>query len=89
MRLDSPEQFQAALDAVVPVLAALETTAPGEVERVIIEPKEGQAETLAGDEAIILLREIHQGLLVDDDEMPISTATALKAIEEILLGHSR
>ena len=51
VRLDSPEQFQAALDVVVPVLVALEASSPGEVDRLSIEPTDRRVEALAGDKA--------------------------------------
>ncbi len=50
VKLESPEQFQAALDAVVPVLAALERAEPGEVERLSVSPKEGDKEVMEGEE---------------------------------------
>lgn len=88
VKLDSAEQFQAALDAVVPVLAALERSEPGEVKSVTVTPKEGDEARLEGTDLQHQLAAIMDGLdyLSErfDEEHPPGRAT-LSAPEEAVV----
>ena len=50
VRLDSPDHYQLALDAVVPLLAGLECENPSEIKSLTISSTDGTVERLAGDD---------------------------------------
>ena len=56
VKLDSPDHFQAALEAVIPVLMALEAASSGEPKRLGVEPKEGPSEQIESEELMAVLR---------------------------------
>jgi len=73
VKLDSPDQFQAALEAVIPVLMALEAASPGESKRLGVEPKEGPSEQIESEELMAVLLYLVQRF---DEEHPQAKLTA-------------
>ena len=87
VRLDSPEQFQAALEAVIPVLMALEAASPRESKRLSVEPKEGPSEQIESEELMAVLLYLVQRF---DQEHPQAKLTASQeAIVETVKGGLR
>ncbi len=58
VKLDSANQFQLALDAIIPVLAALDSVSKGEVKEISLEPRDGQHEHLSGEELRSMLQHV-------------------------------
>jgi len=71
VRLESDTQFQAALDAVIPVLAALESNDPGEVHRLALHSKDGDSDQIEGKELVSALSEIQEKLNTLVDAVPL------------------
>ncbi len=70
--LDSSEQFQDALNAVLSVLTGLEAVSPGEVVRLRAEPREGRSEEVRDAELLELLRRLAR--LYEEDHPRFSDA---------------
>ena len=87
IKLESPDQFQAALDAVVPVLAALESVSPGESKRLSIEAKEGPSERIENEHLMaVLLYLVHR---FEEEHIPSKLTPGQEAVVEAVKGGAR